>query len=124
MKGYAGLLTILVVTAVCSVVAITVILLGLANSRSSFALLQSSQAKALADGCAEEALLQIHENVSYTGIGTLTLDSGNCDWQVTSGGGQNRTVSTRGFVGTIVRKVTVSVTQITPTITATWTEIP
>jgi len=124
MKGYVGLLTILLIGAVGTVIATSTILLGLAISRSSFAQVQSSQAKTLANACIEEALLQINGHVPFTGIGTLTMDSGWCDYSVTAGVGQNRTVSSRGFIGTIVRKVSVTVTRIRPTMLATWSEIP
>lgn len=124
MKGYIGLLSVLFVGAVGSVIAAGVILLGLASSRTSFALVQSEQAKALANACAEEALLQIRLFLPYTGVGTLTMDAGSCDYSVTTSGGQNRTVSARGFVGSVMRKVSISVTQIVPSLTASWQEIP
>lgn len=124
MKGYIGLISVLFVGAVGTVIAVTVLLLGLATSRTSFALVQSAQARALADACAEEALQRIRDFVPFSGNGTLTLGSGSCNYTVTRLSGQNRTVSAAGFVGAMVRRVSVSVTQINPTVTAFWQEVP
>jgi len=123
-KGYIGLLSVLFVGAIGAVVATTIMLLGLASSRSSLALVQSGQAKALANACAEEGLLQIRTFLPFSGIGTLSMGQGSCNYSVTKGSGQNRTVTANGFVGTIVRKVSVSVTQINPQVLSTWQEIP
>lgn len=123
-KGYVGLLSVLFVGAIGAVVATTIMLLGLASSRNSLALVQSMQAKGMANACAEEALLRIRKLTSYTGIGTLSSNVGNCNYSVTAGSGENRTVLANGYVGSVVRKLSISVTQINPLISASWSEIP
>jgi len=55
-KGYIGLLTILFIGAAVTTIAVTVLLVGLSTSRSSFAAVQSAAAHGLADACTEEAL--------------------------------------------------------------------
>ena len=103
---------------------LSVILLGLGSARTSFALEQSNQAKALANACTEEALQQIRESTLFTGSGTLTLGQGTCTYTLTSQGGQNRTIDASGTVGTIIRKVKVIINQVTPLITLTsWQEV-
>ncbi len=92
-NGYIALVTILVIGAVGAAVAVSVILLGLGSSRTSFALEQSNQAKALANACAEEALQQIRDSTPYTGTGDLTLGQGTCSYAVTTQGGQDRTIT-------------------------------
>ncbi len=124
-RGYITLMSVLVLGAVGVALTISLILLGLGASRTSFALEQSNQAKALANACAEEGLMRIRESTSFTGSGNLALGSGNCVYTVTNQGGQNRTVSSTGTVGTLVRKVRILVTAITPAITlASWQEVP
>ncbi len=124
-KGYITLISVLVVGAVGIAIASSLILLGNASSRTSFALQQSLQAKGLANACAEEALEQIRESTPYTGTGNLTLGQGTCSYTVTDTGGTNRTVTTSGTVGTIVRKVSVTITAIDPLIVvSSWQEIP
>lgn len=123
-KGYITLLSTLFLVTIGGVVAGSLILLGLGFSRTSLALDQSNQAKALANACAEEALQQIRSLTSFTGTGSLTLGQGSCSYSVTSGGGENRTITASGSVGTIVRKIAITVTAITPNITvASWQEV-
>lgn len=124
-NGYIGLLSILFVAAIATVAATTVIVLGIASSRSSFALVQGNQAKALANVCVEEALQVIRDFLPFSGSGNLSLDSGTCSYTVTKGTGQNRTVSSIATVSATIRKISVSVTQINPQINvSSWQEIP
>ena len=122
--GYITLISVLVVGAVGVAITISLILLGLGSSRTSFALEQSNQAKALTNACAEEAMQQIRDSMSFTGNGNLSLGQGTCNYTVTSQGGQNRTITALGTVGTIVRKVKIIISKINPTITVTsWQEV-
>mgnify|MGYP001563863367 FL=1 len=121
--GFITLISVLVVGAVGVAITLSMILLGLGSSRTSFALEQSNQAKALANACAEEAMQQIRDSTPFTGSGNLTLGQGTCSYTVTNTGGQNRTITSTGTVGTIVRKSTVIINQINPSILVTsWQE--
>ena len=122
--GYSTLVSVLVVGAVGVAIAVSLILLGLGSLKTSFAHEQSNQAKALANACAEEALQQIRDSTLFTGSGNLTLGQGTCAYTVTSQGGQNRTITSSGTVGTIIRKVKIIINQITPTIqVVSWQEV-
>lgn len=122
-SGYITLISVLVVGAVGVAIALSLILLGVGSSRTSFAIEQSNQAKALANACAEEGLEKIRELGSFTGSGNLTLGQGACAYTVTSQGGSNRTITASSTVGTIVRKATVAINAINPLITPTsWQE--
>lgn len=122
--GFITLISVLVVGAVGVAITVSMILLGLGSSRTSFAIEQSNQAKALVNACVEEALQQIRDSTPFTGSGNLTLGQGTCSYTVTSQGGQNRTVTASGTVGPIVRKVTVIVDKINPvSIVTSWQEV-
>lgn len=124
-SGYITLLSILVVGAVGIAVTISLVLLGLGSSRTSFAVEQSNQAKGLANACAEEALQQIRDSTPFTGTGNLSFGQGTCTYTVTSQGGSNRTVDATGTAGSILRKVRVIVSTINPSIgISSWQEIP
>jgi len=69
--GYIALISVLIIGAVGTAVIISLLLLGIGNSRTSFAIEQSSQAKASANACAEEALEQIRNSTPFTGTGNL-----------------------------------------------------
>jgi len=123
--GYIALITVIVVGAVGVAVGVSLLLLGLSSSRTGFAVEQSAKARSLANACAENALQLIHDSVPYTGTANLSLDDGTCSSTVTAGVGQNRTIVVTGTVGTVIRKINISVTQITPTISvSSWLEIP
>lgn len=124
-KGFITLISVLVVGAVGVAITLSVILLGLGSSRTSFALEQSNQAKALANACAEEALQQIKDSTPFTSTGTsLTLGQGTCTYTVTNDGAQNRTITAIGTVGMIIRKSKILISQISPSITVTsWQEV-
>lgn len=123
-KGFIILISVLVVGAVGVAITLSIILLGVGSSRTSFAMEQSNQSKALANACAEEALQQIRDSTPFTGTGNLTLGQGTCSYTVTSQGGQNRTITASGMVGTVIRKVKIIINKINPTITATsWQEV-
>lgn len=122
--GFITLISVLVVSAVGVAITLSLILLGVGSSRTSFAGEQSYQAKALANACGEEALQQIKDSNPFTGTGSLTLGQGTCSYTVTSQGGQNRTIIATGTVGTILRKVKIIINNISPSITVTsWQEL-
>lgn len=122
--GYIALMSVLIVAAVSTAIASTIIILGVGFSRSAFAFQQSAQAWALAQACAEEGLQQIRDNTAYTGTGGLTLGSGTCSYTVANTGGTTRLVTTSGTVGTIVRRTSVVVSGYSPQITVTsWQEV-
>ena len=122
-NGFITLTSVLVVGAVGVAIATSLILLGLGSSRTSFAVEQSNQAKGLANACAEEALQQIRDSTPFTGSGNLTLGQGICTYTVTNQGGQNRTITSSGTVGSIIRKVKIIIDKISPTIqVVSWQE--
>lgn len=124
-KAFTTLLAVLIITAIALAVSTSLLLLGLNSSKTSFAIEQSNQAKALANACAETGLQQIRSSTPYVGTGNLTLGNGTCNYTVTNTDGTNRTVTAYGTVGTIIRRISISVTAINPKIIiSSWQEIP
>lgn len=122
--GFATLVSLLLVGAIGLAVSVSLLLLGLSSSRTSFALEQSYQTKALADACAEEALEQIRDSNPFTGSGTLTFGHGSCAYTVTSQGGANRTITAVGTVSSMTSRVRVVIDQTNPVINvASWQEV-
>lgn len=123
-KGFIALIAVIIVGAIGLSIAVALLLNGIDAMRASFADEQSSQARALADACAEHALGIIRAQTLYIGTGTLTLGAGSCTYTVSSQGGQNRTIMATGSVGTMVRKVKISISAITPSIEIeSWQEV-
>lgn len=123
-KGYIILLSTLFLVAIGGVVAGSLILLGLGFSRTYYVLDQSNQAKALANACAEEALQKIQESTPFSGSATITLGNGSCSYTVTKLTGQNRTITSSSTIGTVIRKISISIDKINPNINITsWQEV-
>lgn len=123
-SGYVALVSVLVLGAVGVYITISMLLLGLGSSRSSFSSEESSKANAFAHACAEEGLQQIRDNNAYTGTGSLSFALGACEYAVTNTGGENRLVDAWGSSGNTIRRVRGVVNAINPQITMTsWREI-
>lgn len=122
-KGFAALVGILIVSAVGVVIVTALVLLGTGASRTSFALGQSYQAKALADACAELAVLRLRQNASYGGNETVSLGAGSCQISAVTATGPNRTIETSGTVAAAVRRVRVRA-RVSPAFSVTsWQEV-
>lgn len=123
-SGYVALLSVLIVGAAATAVALTLLVVGTDAQRSGIISQQSAQARWLANACAEEALQQIHDTTSYVGTNSLTLSTGSCNYTVTSTGSTTRTISAVASLNSVVRKVTVYVTIGSSSISITsWQEV-
>lgn len=123
--AFITLISVLILSAVGLSVSVFLILFSVGSSRNSFSSVQSAQARLLAAGCAESALEQIRESTSYSGTTNLSFSQGTCSYTVTLGVGEARTISASGTVGAVVRRLSISVTAINPTITvSSWQEVP
>jgi len=122
--GYITLLSVLVVGAVGLAITISLVLLGLGTSNSSLTLQKSAQARSLANTCAENALQQVRNDVAFSGSGNLSLGQGSCTFIVTDTGGQSRLIVSSGQVGSVVRKLKLTINQINPKINIlSWQEL-
>ncbi len=114
-KGYAALLSVIMIGAIAVIVTVSLMTVGAQESKTSIITLQSSQAQALADTCADIALQKLLTVPSYSGNETITLGQGNCQIASIGGSGNtNRTVQTTGTVQNVVRKVRVVVSTVQP----------
>ena len=103
--GYVALITVLVVGAAATAIALALLLGGTDSQRSTLIEQQSAQARSLANACAEEAMQQIHDNIAYAGSNTLTLGQGGCTYSVTVQTGTTRSITVSGTIGNVVRKI-------------------
>ena len=124
-SGYAFLVSVLVMGAVASTVALSQLLLGWAAQQNGFFLVQSYQAVEHARTCAESALLSLRQDPTYGGEQTFTLYQGSCTIRYVGGtGNYNRTVCVQGASGPAVRKLEMNIYQIFPTTRlSSWQEV-
>ena len=122
-KGYVALITVLIISALGLAIAISLLLIGIGASQTSFVLEQSNQARSLANTCSEEALERIRRNSTYTGSTSLTLTYGNCSYTVIDLGGTDREIQSTGTVDTVVRKEQVFLDQVAPVNITLWQDV-
>ena len=123
-KGYITLLMVIIVGAIGVATGVSLLLLGVGSSRTSLSFEKSNQAKALSNACAEAALDQIRSSPSFSGSAGLTFGRGRCSYQVLNLGGQSRLINASGTVDEVVRKIKITLNQITPKINLTsWQEV-
>lgn len=123
--GFVALINVLLLGAIGTLFVTSFLLLGVDFSRTGAALVRSTQAKALANACAEEALQKLRESVYYAGSEQLAFTTGSCTIEPIQGvGNLNRTVQVTAAVTNVKRKIKIVVAAIHPTIQITsWQEV-
>lgn len=123
-SGFVVLLSVLIVSTIATAIVVSMLLLGIGFTRTSFTVEQSVQARNLANACAEEALQQISDSTPFTGTGSLSLGNGTCAYEVLDEGGQSRVIEASGTIDAAVRRVRVDVDSINPSIVINkWEEV-
>ncbi len=124
-QGFFTLLSMLIAGAIGVTIAVSVLLLAIGFSRTSSTFSQTIQARTAANTCVETALQKIKYQFLFQGTGTLITNGGTCDYQVIVQTAENRLVFATGTVATVIRKVKVTINDLTPRITiVSWQEIP
>lgn len=123
-QGYVALLSVLILGAITTAVAVALLTTGTDSQRETLVMQQSAQARSLADACAEEALQQIHDDTDFTGTNNLSFSQGACTYTVANTGATTRTITANATVGNSTRKIAVYVTIASSSISITsWQEV-
>jgi len=124
-NGFVTMFSVLVLGVVALAITSSVLLSGLGSSMTGFTIEKSGKAKSLANLCAEAALQEIRNSTPFFGVNTINIGSDYCVYTVVDNGAENRTITGEGAVGTVVRKVLITIDQINPSINITsWQEVP
>lgn len=91
-QGYILLIGMIIIGAIGIMILVSNLLFGTASTDNSADVISSSEARFLADACAEEGLQQIKLNNSFVASGTLNLSGDSCFYQVSNLGGNNRQI--------------------------------
>ncbi len=75
--GAIALTSVIILGAVISIIALTIALAGVSSRANTFHILESEQLYLKAEGCLEEALIQLKRDNGYTGE-TLNVDGASC----------------------------------------------
>ena len=86
MKGYMAVFTVLILLAVTAGIASTLTFVSMDNAESQDAISKGQQALYFSESCAEEAILRVIHDQTYSG-GTFDLPQGQCEVSVSSDNG-------------------------------------
>jgi len=124
-RGFIALISVLVISAVVLVIGIGVSLRSVGESNMSLGEQESNRARALANLCAEQALMKLESFLNYSGDESIIIGSESCYILAVGGTGNlNRTVQASSTVSNYTKKVQVVITQISPVMQlSSWEEV-
>ncbi len=109
-NGFVLLSNILIIGFAALLIGSVLLVLGLPTLRSSVVYQRKTEALALNQSCAEEALFQIRQFPTYTGSANVTLNNRICSYSVTNLGGDNRKVTINSTLDKVVTKTEILLT--------------
>lgn len=114
-KGFIALTSILIIGAMVLVISIGVALRSVDEAYMSLGEQEAGRAIALANLCAEQALMKLKNDSNYSGNESIIVEGESCDILAVDGtGNSNRTVRSKSTVSGFTKKVKVEVLQINP----------
>lgn len=128
--GYIALITVIAVGAVGLTVTLILLFSGVGSGKASLSDVQSTQAKGAANACSELALAAIQANITITtpASGNYLIDNSlniNCSYNIT-GASPNYSIvatGTAGATSNVVRRVTINLNRVGPTLNiSNWLE--
>lgn len=124
-RGFIAFISVLIIGSVVLAIGIGVSLRSIGETDMSLGEQESHRALALANLCAEQALMRLESILNYAGGESITMGSESCDILAISGSGNYaRTVTTQSTVSKYTKKIKVEVWQISPTMQiASWQEV-
>lgn len=116
-RGYAFLVTVLVLGGIAASAVVTLLLLGTSVLRNTLSLQSASRAQSVAQSCAERVLLSLRTDLGYAGDETLTLPDGSeCDVLPIGGSGNtSRIVCVEAQDQGVIRRMEITVAAVLPT---------
>ena len=123
--GYVFLVSVLVIGAIASTTAVSLVLVGLAAGQTGFAVSQSAQALGNANTCLERTLRSLRLDLTYAGGETFTLTTGTCTVHDIGGAGNaHRAVCVEGQVRETVRRLQADLDEVFPAVKVdSWREV-
>ncbi len=124
-SGYVFLVTVLMIGAIASTTLLSLLLLGWAAEQNGVLVERSMRSFEQVQVCAERTLRSLRLDPTYAGDETFKLDYGNCTIRKISGAGNiNRIVCVESTVGTVTRRLEISISRLFPLITiSSWQEV-
>lgn len=124
-QGFIALTSILIIGALILVISVGLSLRSVSETQISLAQQEAHRALALANLCAEVALMKLESVLNYSGNETVNVDGLSCDIMSIEGSGNlNRIVKAKSTISGYTKKVKVVVSRISPVMQITsWEEV-
>jgi len=110
-SGFITMLGALILMSVGLVVSVSVLLIGIGETKTALAIKQANQAIALANACSEEALQVVYTNAESGQLppglpysNGLTLGAGTCNYTISQVSGNDLKITATGTVESTIRK--------------------
>ena len=107
IKGSVGILTAIVLGSVLTILAVTILLTGISSRNNALILNQSEQVFIPLEGCADNTLILLKRDNSYSG-GSYTVDGVNCTAAI-NGTDNERDIAISAEKGNIRRDLAIRV---------------
>jgi hypothetical protein len=122
-KGYAVLFVVIIINAAALVIVTSIMIWGFYFHKTSLVNQKSSQARNIADACAEIALMDIWGNQNISGSYSASIGEGSCTYSI-SGTSPNKNIQVEAIVDDIHRRLEVDIDQVNPDINiSSWQEV-
>lgn len=125
MNGYIALISVLIISALAILIASSANLISISESKMGLQENQSWESFYLAKACAEKALIELKNDLNYTGNETLPFDTENCTILLVEGtGNENRVIKVTATAFKQTRKIKIEINRVNPeTEIKFWSEI-
>jgi len=115
MRGYIALISILIISAILVLIALSASHFGISQLTMALQKNQSSESYYLAMACAEEALMKLKEDLGYRGDETLNIDGASCNiLRVEGRGNKDRIIKTRSNAHNQTKKIKIEINRVNP----------
>jgi hypothetical protein len=124
--GFIALIAVFTLSAVALLIGIGLSIRGIGETQMSLVSEQTARAQLAAHACAERALMELKNALTYAGNETVTLADGTtCRILAVQGSGaSNRVVQATSTVSGVTRKVQVNVASVNPTMSiSSWADV-
>src|SRR5512143_638152 len=122
--AFSTLLVVIVLGGVALALTLTLSAASMWSIQGGTDLRRSVQARALVGSCAEVALEMMREDHAYVGDGSATVDGRTCDFTIADIGGSGRSITVRGTIGDVTRRLKIETSGFDPMAVSSWTEAP
>ncbi len=108
MKGYVAITSAFIITALILVIVLGVSLSAVLTRENILSSDLKETSKALAEACAETALLKLAQNSSYAGNETITVAASTCSIVAVVASGTQKIITTTGRAGDVYTNLRVT----------------